>query len=304
MKKSVLTMALALMGLFSTQTLNAAEINVHTPSGEQTVPQQPKRVVVLDFAALDIIRALGEKSTVVGVTKSGVLPQYLAEFKDAQYENIGSPKEADFEKINELKPDLIIAATRQEQLWGRLQEIAPVYKFTFDYHDQYAGLEQNVLALGKIFDREAQAKEKLAALDKQISHLQASVAGKNALVLLVNESNLSAYGDTSRYAMVYQKFGFTPVDKHIKSSTHGQKVGFEYVLEQNPDYLLVIDRSAAVTNKTNNAQKVLDNAIVKQTQAAKSDHIVYLDPANWYLAFGGLEATENMVKELESAVKK
>ena len=80
-------------------------------------------------------------------------------------------------------------------------------------------------------------------------------------------------------------------------------VGFEYILEKNPDYLLVVDRTAAVTDKVNNAQKVLDNSLIQQTKAFKNNHIVYLDAANWYLAFGGLESMEIIAAELEKAVK-
>ena len=80
-------------------------------------------------------------------------------------------------------------------------------------------------------------------------------------------------------------------------------VGFEYILEKNPDYLLVVDRTAAVTDKVNNAQKVLDNSLIQQTNAFKNNHIVYLDAANWYLAFGGLESMEIIAAEIEKAVK-
>ena len=78
----------------------------------------------------------------------------------------------------------------------------------------------------------------------------------------------------------------------------------EYILEKNPDFLLVVDRTAAITEKDNNAQKVLDNDIIKQTKAYKEGHVVYLDAANWYLAFGGLESMEIIAQELDRAVKK
>ncbi len=51
-------------------------------------------------------------------------------------------------------------------------------------------------------------------------------------------------------------------------------------------------------------KKVLDNDIIKQTKAYKDGHIVYLDAANWYLAFGGLESMEIIAQELDRAVKK
>ena len=103
--------------------------------------------------------------------------------------------------------------------------------------------------------------------------------------------------------MVYKNFGFSPIDTNLTASTHGNSVSFEYIAEKNPDYLLVVDRTAAITDKANNAQTVLNNAIINKTKAAQNHHIIYLDAQNWYLAFGGLKATEIMVDEVSSVMK-
>ena len=47
----------------------------------------------------------------------------------------------------------------------------------------------------------------------------------------------------------------------------------------------------------------LDNDIVKQSKAAKENHIVYLDANNWYLMNGGLNAMHEMVAEVGNAIK-
>ena len=223
---------------------------------------------------------------------------------DKKYKNVGDLKEQSLEQINELNPDLIIASKRQEKMIDKFKEIAPVFNVENDYTNYYPSFQQNVTALGQIFGKENVAKEKLSALDSKVAQVAKDAQSKTALLVLVNESKISAFGDGSRYGMVYQKFGFKPIDDSIKSSTHGQSVGFEYILEKNPDFLLVVDRTAAITEKANNAQKVLDNDIIKQTKAYKDGHIVYLDAANWYLAFGGLESMEIIAQELDRAVKK
>lgn len=303
MKKTVSALALSLISLFAANSY-AADIEVENFAGKQTVPHNPKRVVVLDFAALDTLRELGVKEYVIGTSK-GKIPPYLSEFADEQkYPNMGTMPEPAFEKINEANPDLIIASTRQKKTLPRLKEIAPVLYLDTDYSNQYPSFQANVLALGKVFDKEALAKEKLDVLDKRLGLLAEQIKGKNALITIVNESKISAFGDKSRYALVYQKFGFTPVDTNLGSSTHGHSIGFEYLAEKNPDYILVIDRTAAVTDKANNAKQVLDNAIVNKTQAAQNNQIIYLDSVNWYLAFGGLQSMNAMIDEVQSAVKK
>lgn len=302
MKKS-LKFAIGLLGFFIGTSAYAADITVDSVIGKQTIPQDAKRIVVLDFGVADTLRELNAEDRIVGIPKSSALPAYLASFKADKFENVGSLPEPAFEKINELNPDLIIASGRQQKMLDRFKEIAPVFYYQNDYNNYYPSLVNNFEILGKIVNKEEVAKQKIAELDKKVDELNKFTKGKNALLILVNENRISAYGDTSRYSLVYQKFGFTPADKNIKSSTHGMSVGFEYIVEKNPDYLLVVDRTAAITDKKDNAKIVLNNDLIKKTKAYQQNHIIYLDAANWYLAFGGLKATENMISELEQAIQ-
>ncbi|AEC16289.1 ABC transporter substrate-binding protein [Gallibacterium anatis] len=302
MKKS-LKFAIGLLGFFIGTSAYAADITVDSVIGKQTIPQDAKRIVVLDFGVADTLRELNAEDRIVGIPKSSALPAYLESFKADKFENVGSLPEPAFEKINELNPDLIIASGRQQKMLDRFKEIAPVFYYQNDYNNYYPSLVNNLETLGKIVNKEEVAKQKIAELDKKVDELNKFTKGKNALLILVNENRISAYGDTSRYSLVYQKFGFTPADKNIKSSTHGMSVGFEYIVEKNPDYLLVVDRTAAITDKKDNAKIVLNNDLIKKTKAYQQNHIIYLDAANWYLAFGGLKATENMISELEQAIQ-
>ncbi|HBO39418.1 MAG TPA: ABC transporter, partial [Pasteurellaceae bacterium] len=56
MKKTFLLLSAALLGFLSVSSVNAANITVKNAGGEQVVPQNPKRVVILDFAVADSIR--------------------------------------------------------------------------------------------------------------------------------------------------------------------------------------------------------------------------------------------------------
>ena len=302
MKKS-LKFVIGLLGFLIGTSAYAADITVDSVIGKQTIPQDTKRIVVLDFGVADTLRELNAEDRIVGIPKSSELPAYLESFKADKFENVGSLPEPAFEKINELNPDLIIASGRQQKMLDRFKEIAPVFYYQNDYNNYYPSLVNNLEILGKIVNKEEVAKQKIAELDKKVDELNKFTKGKNALLILVNENRISAYGDTSRYSLVYQKFGFTPADKNIKSSTHGMSVGFEYIVEKNPDYLLVVDRTAAITDKKDNAKIVLNNDLIKKTKAYQQNHIIYLDAANWYLAFGGLKATENMISELEQAIQ-
>lgn len=67
-------------------------------------------------------------------------------------------KEQSLEQINELNPDLIIASKRQEKMLDKFKEIAPVLNVDYDYNNYYPSFQQNVTALGQIFDKENVAK--------------------------------------------------------------------------------------------------------------------------------------------------
>ena len=167
MKKTLSTLALSLFAF--TGIAQAADITVENAAGKQVVPQNPQRVVVLDFGVADTLRALGVQDKVVGFPQSSKIPAYLAEFADKKYKNVGDLKEQSLEQINELNPDLIIASKRQEKMLDKFKEIAPVLNVDYDYTNYYPSFQQNVTALGQIFDKENVAKEKLSALDSKVA---------------------------------------------------------------------------------------------------------------------------------------
>ena len=97
--------------------------------------------------------------------------------------------------------------------------------------------------------------------------------------------------------------GIAPVDEAIEVSTHGQNASFEYIVEQNPDYLFIIDRTAA-TSKTGegSAPQLFDNELIRSTDAYKNGRIVYLNPIVWYSAGGGFTSTQMMLDEINNAL--
>ncbi|AWB47082.1 ABC transporter [Paenibacillus sp. CAA11] len=288
------------------QTSAAAseEIVVKHKLGETPVKKNPQKVVVFDFGALDTLDKLGVDVT--GVPQDN-LPAYLKKYEDSKYTNVGGLKEPDFEKVNAINPDLIVISGRQQDSYDEFNKIAPTIYMGVDTKDYLNSFTSNVKTLGEIFGKEAEADKELAAINDSIKalHDKVTAAGKNALIVLTNEGKLSAYGTGSRFGMIHDLFGFTPVDPNIEVSTHGQSVSFEYVMEKNPDYLFVVDRSAVVAGKGEAApaKQVIENDLVKNTKAFKEGHIVYLDPNYWYLSGGGLESVAEMIKEVDAGVK-
>lgn len=280
------------------------EITIKHKLGEAKLKKNPQTVVAFDYGVVDSLDKLGIEIT--GVAQSSI-PPYLEKFKDAKYKNIGSLKEPDFEKINAMKPDVIFISGRQQDAYEELNKIAPTIFLGVDTSKYMESFTENMKTLGTIFGKEAQVDEELGKINDSIKQLneKAASGGKNALIVLVNEGKLSAYGTGSRFGILHDVFGFTPVDKNIEVSTHGQSVSAEYIVEKDPDYLFVVDRGVVSANQaaSTSAKQAIENELVKNTKAFKNGNIIYLDANYWYLSGGGLVSTASMADEILADVK-
>ncbi|WP_142433816.1 siderophore ABC transporter substrate-binding protein [Enterococcus mundtii] len=277
-------------------------LTVKDSNGESVeVQQNPEKVVVFDNGSLDTLDALGVGDKVIGAATKN-LPAYLEKYQEV--ESAGGIKEPDLEKINEMQPDLIIISGRQSDYQEQLSQIAPTLYLAMDAEKPWESMQENVTTLAKIFDKEKEAEEKLTDLTKQIDEVKekASALDQTALVTLVNEGQLSAYGSGSRFGLVHDLFGFKQADDQIEESTHGQSVSYEYVLEKNPGILFVIDRTKAIGGDTSN-DNVAANELVAQTDAGKNDQVISLQPDVWYLSGGGLESMNLMIEDVNQALK-
>ena len=277
-----------------------AEITVTHAQGETTVPVQPKRVLTFDFAALTTMDALDVE--VWGLPKEN-LPGSLEQYSSDEYENIGTLFEPDYEAVQAAEPDLIIVAGRSAAVYPELSKIAPTVDLSNDAADFRASVVENAETLGRIFDREDEVDEMVAALNDSIAEVQdvAADAG-TGLILMTNAGEVSAFGPGSRFGFLHDDLGVTPAIEDVEAATHGEAVSFEFLLETNPDWLFVVDRDAATGESTDAAKAVLDNEIVKQTTAYKNDHIVYVDPVAWYIVNGGLTTLQAMTDEVAAAL--
>lgn len=283
--------------------VEAETVTVKHDLGETQVPKNPKNIVVAELGILDALQVLDVE--VAGVPTSSKLPAYLNEYAGEGVENVGSLKELDMEAIYALQPELIIIGGRQADYYEELSKIAPTISLAVDNANYMESFKTNMNYLGEIFGKEEEVAEKVAAVEANVEALKAKAAEKdvNGLIALANDGAFSVYGPGSRFAIIHDTFGIKPVDETIAVSTHGQNASFEYVVEQNPDYLFVVDRAAVAGGGTSAAQ-LFDNDLIKTTDAYKNDHIIYLDANVWYTSGGGFTSTEIMVNEISGALDK
>ncbi len=294
--------AFAFAFALTAQTALAAEtVAVDTARGVVEVPNQPETVAVFDIAALDTINALG--ISVAGAPQR-LYVDYL-ENATSNAEPVGSLFEPDFEAINALSPELIIAGGRSSRQVDALNELAPTIDMTIWGDGMLDQAKARFLAYGKIFGKEAEAQDLTNSLDVKVSGIQGQTAdaGK-ALIVLTNGSKVSVYGKESRFGWLHTELGWAPAIEDVKASTHGEAISFEFIRETNPDWLIVVDRAAAIGQDAALAAETLNNKLVAETTAWKSGQVIYLDAAKVYIAAGGYQSTMDTLDALSSALQK
>lgn len=277
------------------------------------VPVNPKNAIVLDYGALDTLKALGVADKVKGIPKgenNSSLPDFLKEFKDDKYINTGSLKEVNFDKVAQAKPEVIFISgrTANQKNIDEFKKAAPKAKVVYvgaDDKDYVKSMKQNTENLGKIYDKEDKAKDLNKDLDNKIADMKDKTKkfDKTVMYLLVNEGELSTYGPKERFgSLVYNTLGFKPADKNVKAGSHGQNVTNEYINEKNPDVILAMDRGQAIGEKST-AKQTLGNAVIKNVKAIKDDKVYELDPKLWYFASGSTTTTMKQIDELKKVVE-
>lgn len=286
----------------SSSSNSADVVKVMDVNGEVSVNKNPKVIVTFDYGALDILDSVGIE--IAGLPKAS-LPSRFSKYKDSKYIDLGGLKEPDFETINSLKPELIIISGRQADLYDKFKEIAPTILLNINGASYIQDFKKNLEIFKTIFDNKEFQNEKLENINKKIEEISSFAKENNANVLTisVNEGSLSTFGIGSRYGLIYNELGFKTVDDTIEASTHGQQISFEYILDKNPDYIFVIDRGAAVGNQ-GTAKTLLENDLVKSTDAYKNNRILYLDSQIWYTVSGGLNSTYDMLNEISEFLVK
>ena len=259
-------------------------IEVDTVRGDVSLPINPAPLVVYDMTLLQDLAAL---DVAVAGAPSGLPLDNLHSETQPDPEEVGTVFEPDLEALNAMQPQAILVGSRMAEKYDALSSIAPTLDMTIDTANIYESSKQRLHDLGALFGKSAEAAKLQNDIDSLITETKAVTEDSGTgLVVMVNGNKMSVYGADSRYGFIHNVVNVPIADDQIKDGPHGQPISFEYLQKTNPDWLFVVDRSAAIGEDSVGAKAVLDNPLVAQTTAWQKDQVVYLSPDS-YLAFGG-----------------
>lgn len=209
--------ATVFMALFITFPSFAA-ITVTDSRGEHQLDGHPTRIVALNWDLAEQLLELG--ITPVGVPNIKDYSEWVVKPAiPASVDDLGTRAEPNMQKLAELKPDLILAASPQKDLIPRLQTIAPVL-----YYESYAGQQDsaqevidNFKQIAQVVNKSDVANQKLQAMQTRFAELRHQLIeafGEPLPQVLAmrfaNQTSVYLYTEHSTTQYVLKQLGLTP----------------------------------------------------------------------------------------------
>lgn len=301
----------------STVNESVAKIEVKDAHGKISVPLKPKKVVALDNRTFETLENWDVK--LVAAPKP-LLPSDSKYLKDESILDVGSHNEPKLEVIAQTQPDLVIVGQRYARHYQEIKKLVPkatVIDLNIDLSDKVKepgkrlteGLKETTETLGKIFGKEKEAKELIKEFDEAVNENKMAYDYKKTVAALIvsgGKIGFSAPGNGRVFGPLYEILGLKGSFKTEKSSTNhmGDEVSLEAIAGSNPDYILVLDRDAAIKKEKKSvpAKDVIENSqTLKNTKAIMNKKVLYA-PLDTYMN-ESIETYTELIKDMTKMFK-
>lgn len=273
---------------------------VDTAMGKVSVPDHPKRVVVLDTAELDSAITLGVKP--VGATSAGTSSgflDYLPKNELSGIKNVGEIANPNLEAIAALHPDLILSSkVRDEAHYDALKNIAPTVLTESTGAPWKANFQLHAAALG----RTAQAATVVKAYQAHVAKVTAALGGgtkaaatKVSMVRFVEGANIRLYGNASYIGTVLKDVGLArPSVQDVDQLS----------VDVSPEQMGKADGDALFyatygDPKAAKETQVTASPLWKHLKAVAAGRVHRVDDELWYQGIG-YTAADKVLDELQS----
>jgi ABC-type Fe3+-hydroxamate transport system substrate-binding protein len=193
-----------------------------------TIDFPPRRIVSLVPSQTELLADLDLDEKLVGITKFCVHPQAWIEPKKI----VGGTKQFNFEVIQALEPDLIIANKEENYQEGitRLKAKYPVWVSDIVSVEDAIAM---VASLGELTNSKTQAGNVIASINEAFERLN-QVPTVSALYLIWQKPWMAAGRDTF-INTIMEKMGL----KNAVPESRYPELSDEYIQAINPDYVLL-----------------------------------------------------------------
>lgn len=276
-------------------------IEVEDNNGTQQVPQEPTSVVATDNRTFE---TLADWDVELSAAAVSLMPDTIEYTQDKELVDLGTHREPDLEAIVAAKPDLVINGQRFTQHEDKLKELAPDAAFlNLDPREGEpldTELKRQTEVLGEVFGKQDEAKTLGEDLDAQVARVkQAYEPGDTVMAINTSGGELGYIAPTvgQTFGPVFDLFDLEPaLEVEGASDDHqGDEVSVEAIAKADPDWILVLDRDAAVAadeeGYTPAKQLIEDSEALQDVTAVKEGQVVFA-PADTYTNEGIQTYTE------------
>lgn len=273
--------------------------SIQDENGTFTLPEEPKRIVVLELSFVDALAVVGISP--VGIADDNdpniLLPQVKARLHP--WTSLGMRSQPNMENIADLHPDLIIADfERHAAAYDSLSRIAP----TLLLKSRGETYEENLEAaakIGLIVNKNTEIQQRIqqhrATMARYKKALETSENLGSVQFAIVSSRGMWLHGPNSYAGSVLTALGFvSPIKNQL--DTPYIPASLELLLQVNPDWLLM---------GTYGEKTVLDDwrsvPLFQWLSAVKKQQTIKVSPELWSLN-RGIMAAEGIAKDLQDVL--
>lgn len=222
-----------------------------------------KKIVVLDPAVVEMLYLLNAEDRIAAVAHSqttGIWP----EDKTKDLPDVGTLAKPSLEKIISFSPDLVVLSIHSTGLAKDLE--AHGIKTVSFPANSFDDIFNNFLEVGKLIGKENEAQKITAEKKEKLEEIKKSEPLNKKGAFIYSASPMMAFGENSLPGEVLKIYGVENLTDKVK----GERpiLTPEYVIEENPDFLLV---GLGVSSED---EIVTANPQLKDTNAVKNKNII------------------------------
>ncbi|WP_017542720.1 siderophore ABC transporter substrate-binding protein [Nocardiopsis prasina] len=278
-----------------------ATVEIEDNNGTQTVNSPAASVVALDNRTFE---TLSDWDVELSAAAVSLMPDTIGYTRDDSIIDIGTHNEPDLEAIVAAEPDLVVNGQRFTQYQDDITSLVPdAAVLDLDPREDEpfdAELRRQVTVLGEVFDKQDEAAQLVDDLDAAIERVQDAYDEDDTVMAVTTSGGEIGYlapGVGRTLGPAFDILGLTPaLEVDGASDDHqGDDISVEAVADSNPDWILVMDRDAAVAADEagyETAENILSSSeALSGVTAVKDEQIIHM-PVDTYTNEGIQTYTE------------
>lgn len=268
-------------------------VTVESWRGPVEVEVPPARPAVTDNRA---VRILDNWGIDIVAAPLPVFPKDISYQNDDSVTNLGAHFEPDLEAMVAAEPDVVLNGYRFAKLYEDIEALVPdatMIDISMDIaeNDPASEFKKQLDLLGAVFDKQDEADELYAEFEEaKDAASEAYDSDETVMGLLTSGGDISYVAPVTGRSVgpLFSLVDMTPaLNQEGDDNTHGDDISVEAIAQANPDWIIVLDRDAAVVKEDDTDfrpadELIRDSEALKNVTAVKEDQIIYL-PEDFYL---------------------